>query len=65
MHWFQELYIASGGGMFALSVQGGKLYRSAVAVSDTGVTVGTPEQVVTRFEPVNHAAHAGHYPRCK
>lgn len=53
MHWFQELYIASGGGMFALSVQGGKLYRTAVAVSDTGVTVGTPEQVVTRFEPVN------------
>lgn len=53
MHLFQELYIASGGGMFALSVQGGKLYRSPVAVSDTGVTVGSPEQVVTRFEPVN------------
>lgn len=53
MHWFQELYIASGGGMFALSVQGGKLFRSPVAVSDTGVTVGSPEQVVARFEPVN------------
>lgn len=53
MHWFQELYVASGGGMFALSVQGGKLFRSPVAVSDAGVSVGTPQPVVARFEPVN------------
>lgn len=52
MHWFQELYVGSGGALFALSVQAGKLYRSAVAVTDTGVTVGQPEQVVMRLEPL-------------
>lgn len=53
VHWFQELYVAGGGGLFALSAQAGKLYRSPVAVSDTSVVVGPPEQVVTKFEPVN------------
>lgn len=50
--FFQELYVASGGGIFALSVQGGKLYRSAVTVTDAGVMVGMPEQIVMRFEPL-------------
>lgn len=52
MHWFQELYVGAGGALFALSVQAGKLYRSAVVVGDDSVVVGMPEQVVTRFEPV-------------
>lgn len=52
MHWFQELYVGAGGSLFALSVQAGKLYRSAVVVGDDSVVVGMPEQVVTRFEPL-------------
>ena len=50
-HYLQDLYVGSGGGIFAITTNQGRLFRSPVFVSDNGVTVGEPVPVSVSFTP--------------
>lgn len=49
-HWFQDLYVADDGSIFAITVTNGKLNRWPVAIApDNTVTLGTPTEVMPVF----------------
>lgn len=50
-HYLQDLYVGSSGGIFAITMNQGRLFRSPVFVSDNGVTVGEPVPVSVSFTP--------------
>lgn len=53
-HWLQDIYVANNGALYAITVQGGKLYRSSITVTDEGTFIGDPIQVIAQFQPVQN-----------
>lgn len=50
--WLLDLYVEEGE-MFAVAASGGKLYRFAVNLEGSSVTIGEGEEVETIFQPTN------------
>lgn len=58
-HYLQDLYVGSNGGIFAITTNQGRLFRSPVFVADAGVTVGEPVQVSVTFTPQQQTRAVG------